>query len=123
MLYVVTLATLAMAGWVTWKLINPLRQPTNDIESWLLEQTPLASSKSEVLRFVESKGWKHNPGARDGDLFWLYLNGGGIGESAICGTLGEYQGWPWWVTVRAIWVFDPEKKLTDVRVFKHMDSP
>jgi hypothetical protein len=104
-------------------LLNPLRRYSEqELRSSLLETTPLDSSKDQVQDFIDSKGWKTSPGKKDSGLFWLYLTDGGVGESAVSATLGSYQGFPAFVTVRAIWVFDEQRKLVDIQVFKFMES-
>jgi hypothetical protein len=104
-------------------LRNPLRKYTEqELCDSLLHTTPLGSNKDRVQEFIDSKGWENSPGTKYGGPFWRYLEDGGVGESAICVTLGSYQGLPWFVTVRAIWVFDEKGRLVDIEVSKVMDS-
>jgi hypothetical protein len=104
-------------------LRNPLRKCSErELCGSLLVTTPLGSNKDRIQEFIDSKGWENFAGERDGGPFWRYLKDGGVGESAICATLGSYQGLPWLVTVRAIWVFDEKGKLVDIDVSKIMDS-
>jgi hypothetical protein len=104
-------------------VLDPLRKHSEqELRFSLLAATPLNTNKDRVQEFVDSKGWENIPGKKNGGPFWRYLKDGGVGESAICATLGSYQGLPWFVTVRAIWVFDEKGKLVDIEVSKIMDS-
>ena len=128
---VVILLTLGMAGgFLTLLLFNPLRRSGDKIRKSLLELAPLGSSENQVRAALDSVGFKHYPGRKDGDLLWRYrVDHGDTGESAICGdlgsyaNLGEYGYFPWHVTVRAIWVFNVNGNLIDLQVVKVIDSP
>jgi hypothetical protein len=102
---------------------DPIRWTSEEgLHSGLLESTPLGLSKNGVQEFVESKGWKNYPGTKTSGLFGGYLSVKRIGDSAICAVLGSYQGFPVFVRVRAIWVFDQRGKLIDVEVYKDQDG-
>ena len=102
---------------------NPLRKSSEqELCVLLFDSTPLGSNKDRVQEFIDSKGWENAPGTKYGGPFWRYLKDGGVGESAICVTLGSYQGLPWYVTVRAMWVFDEKGRLVDIAVSKIVDS-
>jgi hypothetical protein len=101
-----------------------MRKPSEQIQASILERTPLGTTEKDVRAFLDSKGWKHYPGDKEGGDFWTYRNQHEVkGESAICATLGSYQGLPWYITVDAVWVFDSDGKLIDVEVIKGADSP
>jgi hypothetical protein len=132
-LLVVILLTLAVAGVAGGSLMlllsNPLRRSEVKIRMSLLELAPVGSSEEQVRAVLDSVGLKHYPGRKDGDLFWRYrVDHDQSGESAICAdlgsytNLGEYDYFPWNITVRAIWVFDEGGRLIDLEVVKVIDS-
>ncbi len=117
-------ALLAAGAYCVWLAFDPMRKPSEQIQASILERTPPGTTVNDVRAFLDSKGWKHYPGDKEGGNFWLYRNQHEVqGVSAICARLGSYQGLPWYVTVDAVWVFDSDGKLIGVQVIKTADSP
>jgi hypothetical protein len=86
--------------------------------------TPLGSKVEEVEKFLDARGFVHRPGKKDSSYFEFYLRTAPPGNyTAIEVELGEYQGLPWWVFVRGLWVFDEEGRLIEINVYKFYDSP
>jgi len=90
---------------------NPLRKSNEDVRALLLEQTPLGMTRADVEFLLKAKGWQHS--------FTVDERGFNTARAII----GEYQGFPWWVFVEGVWVFDGEGKLIEVKVDKIYDSP
>lgn len=105
---VVLLPAIAM-----WFRRTPLQQSDADVRDWLLAQTPLGLSQSEVRSFIDERDWKNtNPIPAK--------------EPFIGADLGQYQSLKWFpypTTVRAAWEFDRGGKLTDIRVDRWSYSP
>ncbi len=115
---------LAAGAFCAWLAFDPMRRPSEQIHASILERTPLGTTHNDVRAFLDVQGWKHHAGDKEGGDFWQYRKEHEIkGESAICARLGSYQGFPWYVTVDAVWVFDADGKLIGVQVFKTADSP
>ena len=92
-------------------MLNPLRCSDVDVQKWLLAQTPLESSREQVLRVVARRGWKMHPEYRG-----RFINGnlpvGGFGAE-----LGTYTGISD-TKVDAYWRFGVTDKLVEVYVNK-----
>jgi hypothetical protein len=103
---------------------NELRADDAKIRQWLLQRTPLGTEKQVVSTFIDAQGWKDNSGKKDSGFFDVYLRDSPHqnAESALEVVLGGYPGFPWHVTVIAVWVFDIEGHLIDLKVFKISDS-
>jgi hypothetical protein len=105
--------------------LTELRKPSDTIRASLLQKTPLGSSLEAVCAIADSQGWQRKRFQKgDNGFFDLYrLRSGGIGESGLYAHLGDYQGFPWWVSVWAMWIFDANDNLIEIKVDKIMDSP
>jgi hypothetical protein len=109
---------------ITASLLNPLRKPPDQIRAYLLARTPLGTKKDDVRVLLQEKRWQRFPEKPESGAFSVYRRRhNGSGSRAIYAELGGYQGFPWWVSVSAIWVFDEEGKLIDVDIHKIHDSP
>ena len=112
----ILIAASAVVGilFVFWRSFsNPLRGTETQIREWLLQQTPLGEQEEASLRTLRARGWKpFSYGIWDVTKGRVYTV-----------EIGEYQGVPWWVTVRAAWTFDENGRLVDVLAEKQFDSP
>jgi hypothetical protein len=92
-------------------MLNPLRRSEVGVQKWLLAQTPLESSREQVLRVVARRGWKMHPEYRG-----RFINGsvpvGGFGAE-----LGTYTGISD-TKVDAYWRFSVTDQLVEVYVNK-----
>jgi len=108
---IVSAAIVLLAGSLAAKvMLNPLRRSEAGVQKWLLAQTPLESSREQVLRVVARRGWKMHPEYRG-----RFINGrlpvGGFGAE-----LGTYTGVSD-TKVDAYWRFNSDK-LVEVYVNK-----
>ena len=94
---------------------NPLRKPDAQLRAWLLDQTPVGSSRSDVKAILKERGWYTDGFATTQPRPARY--------PFLAGDLGGYQGLPWYVFVDAFWEFDNNEKLVNVRVRRIIDSP
>jgi hypothetical protein len=108
---IVSAAIVLLVGSLVAKvMLNPNRRSEVGVQKWLLAQTPLGSSREEVLRVVARRGWKMHPEYRG-----RFINGsvpvGGFGAE-----LGTYTGVSD-TKVDAYWRFNSDK-LVEVYVNK-----
>ena len=68
-------------------MLNPLRRSEEGIQRWVLQQTPLGSSREQVLMVVARRSWKMHPEYR-GRFINKTVPTGGFGAE-----LGSYIGW------------------------------
>lgn len=110
---IIIIAALAivLGGFVAKVLLNPLRRSEDGIQRWLAQQTPLGSSREQVLIVVARRGWKMHPEYR-GRFINKSMPTGGFGAE-----LGTYMGWRD-VKVDAYWRFGATDNLTEVYVNK-----
>ena len=115
--YIVSIAIAIAVVWLAVFHIrsNPLRRSNADIGHWLLAETPIGTSRTQVLAVVSQHGW-YDPSRQQHPL-------GTTTNAFICGELGSYQGLPWHTSVSAFWEFDAGRRLTNVRVEKMFDMP
>lgn len=111
------LAALILAGATAYyyfvlPLRNPLRREPDQITDYLLELTPLGSTREEVQSRIHDRGWSIGYGV------WMDEE-----PSTIRAILGEYQGIPFPMAVYANWMFDHDGRLQEVRVLKGMVDP
>ena len=92
-------------------MLNPLRRSENGIQTWLLSQTPLGSSRQQVLGVVARRGWKMHPEYR-GRFINRSVPVGGFGAE-----LGTYMGVSD-TKVDAYWKFGVADNLVEVYVNK-----
>ena len=92
--------------------LNPLRRSEADIREWVLHQTPLGSSREDVLRIAVRRKWKVHPEYR-GRFINKSIPTGGFGAE-----LGSYISWLD-VTVDAYWKFGGSDRLEEVYVNKY----
>ena len=109
---IVSAAVVLLVGSLAAKVMfNPLRRSEVGVQKWLLAQTPLESSREQVLRVVARRGWKMHPVYRG-----RCINGsvpvGGFGAE-----LGIYTGVSD-TKVDAYWRFSATDKLVEVYVNK-----
>jgi hypothetical protein len=109
---------------ITISLLNPLRKPSDQIRANLLARSPLGTNEDEVRAFVEKERWLYLDRTSESYFMEFYRKQhNGVGSRAIDAQLGGYQGFPWWVSVRVLWVFNDEGELIEVEVHKVYDSP
>jgi hypothetical protein len=105
---------IAFAGIIAALDSNPLRRSEGQIRQWVMQKTPLGSSREEVMAAIAKEPWLGHP------------KFGGVGTppsvTDIDAKLGSYQGFPWYCRVDAYWSFDSQGKLTDVHVIRGCDS-
>jgi hypothetical protein len=102
---------IVVSGVAAKVLLNPLRRSEDGIQRWLLEQTPLGSSREQVLVLVARRGWKMHPEYR-GRFINKSVPVGGFGAE-----LGTYIGWRD-TKVDAYWKFSDANRLSEVYVNK-----
>jgi hypothetical protein len=102
-----------------------LRADEVEIRHKLWDATPIGTKFTDVEEFIRSQRWHYFHSKRDSGEFELYLREKHHPDAAtaIQARLGEYQGFPWSVRVRGLWVFDSDDKLIDITVAKIHDSP
>jgi hypothetical protein len=100
---------------------NWLRWSESRIQNMLLAETPVASSKSEVARFIRGRNWSSERSHRE--EFGIPKGGGKlVGSSSIKVYLGSYQDIPFRAHVVAYWGFDEDGRLIEIWVRKEWDG-
>jgi hypothetical protein len=100
----------------TWQIMsNPMRGTDDEIRAWLYALTPHETSQQSVQNTLDARGWD-NP-ANQKTLPQLAK------KPFLGGTIGGYQGLPWYVFVQAYWEFDEQGQLSDIRIRRLIDSP
>ncbi len=89
--------------------LNPLRRSDDTIKRRLRKITPMGSTFEDVTAVAKNHGW-YTPR--------LY----GLGTNNITGDLGSYQGFPFTITVIAVWQFDSGNRLTNIRILRDQDA-
>src|SRR5215471_3680213 len=107
----VTVVALGLVCIVASVAVNPLRRSESDIRKWLLKQTPLGSTRNDVLVVVKKRGWSLHPEYRG-----RFINGS-VPTSGFGAELGTYTGFPD-TNVDAYWNFSPTDHLAEVYVNK-----
>jgi len=110
-LIIIAAFVIAVGGMAAKVLLNPLRRSEDGIQKWLLHQTPLGSSREQVLVVIARRGWKMHPEYR-GRFINKSIPTGGFGAE-----LGSYIGWRD-VKVDAYWKFSVTNKLDEIYVNK-----
>jgi hypothetical protein len=90
---------------------NPLRRSDASLAKWLLDLTPVGSTKEEVEAFGAGNGW--TVGART-----PIAVGSPAVREAHGRKIGSYYNLAWKVEVWAFWHFDEHGRLTDIRIWK-----
>jgi hypothetical protein len=111
----VIVAVLVIAGAAFYFFSNPLRKSDADLRAWLLTATPLGSSQATVSTTLDQLGWN--------DPRYQQTWPSPATKPFLGGELGGYQGFPWYVTVRAFWEFDDNNRLQNIRIHRVHDSP
>jgi len=96
-------------------MLNPLRRSEVGLQKWLLAQTPLGSTREEVLRVAVRRGWIVHPEYR-GRFINRSIPVGGFGAE-----LGTYIGVSN-TKVDAYWRFSVTDKLVEIYVNKWKES-
>ena len=114
-LIVSLLAIVASVLALRWERAGELQDKSEEqITRILLDETPRGTSKELVLGFVKSKGW----GMADVSVNREHP------VDRICRYLGQSNGVLLHDRVYAEWIFDDEKRLLDVHVYKfNIDLP
>ena len=92
---------------------NPLRRSESGVRHWLEKTTPLGSSLPDVQATATKRGWYDvRLQGSDGKTTGTYLRG----------ELGDYQGFPFRMSVTVFWEFDASNRLADIRIWKTTDG-
>jgi len=108
----IVIGVLAIAGIATEMRSNPLRRSESEIRDWVLQKTPLGSTRSDVMAVIAKQGWQGHPeyrGAARRDISAHRVSSYGA-------DLGSYQGFPWRCRADAFWSFDADDRSTDLQV-------
>jgi hypothetical protein len=92
---------------------NPLRRPDETIKRRLGKVTPMGSTLEEVAAAAKKRGW-YRPR--------LYSGSSRLATNNITGDLGSYAGFPFKITVIAIWEFDSSNQLTNIQIWRDQDA-
>lgn len=113
MLMTLGLGALGVAG-ITAKLsLNPLRHSDAEIREWVLQKTPLGSTRTEVMAVIAKEGWSGHSEFRGTPEPERFVSGGVTFYGA---DLGSYQGFPWRCRADAFWNFSADDKVIGVYV-------
>ena len=110
-LIVISAVVLLVGIFAAKVMLNPLRRSEVGLQKWLLAQTPLGSTREEVLRVAVRRGWKVHPEYR-GRFINRSVPVGGFGAE-----LGTYIGVSN-TKVDAYWRFSVSDKLVEIYVNK-----
>jgi hypothetical protein len=109
---IVSAAAVLLVGILPAKvMLNPLRRSEGGVQKWLVAQTPLGSTREQVLVVAAKRGWKVHPEYR-GRFINKSVPVGGFGAE-----LGTYIGVSD-TKVDAYWRFSVTDKLVEVYVNK-----
>lgn len=111
------LLLLLLLAWAGSKYRNSIFRSKSAIRSSLLVETPLGSDVDQVRAFIAKH---HYPSLENyGVMFSQDAMGRVIDTSPISAYLGEYR-WPFLerLEVEAIWQFDKNNRLVELRVIK-----
>jgi hypothetical protein len=103
---------LGIAGWLFAIESNPLRRSEDGLRTWVLQKTPLGSSRSQVIAVSAREKWGDND---------TYVGTGmppNVGVTHFGADVGSYHGFLLPCHVHAYWSFDADDKLIDVYVFR-----
>lgn len=87
----------------------------------MLKYTPIGCDKRRVLEYVKEKDYEVEEDIQDA-YDRNYPRENKIGSSYIRVYLGHYQGIPWRCDVTVFWIFDKDKKLIHIDVWKSYDA-
>ena len=107
----ITIGALGVAGIAAELVFNPLRRPKEKIQEWVLEKTPVGSSRQHVLAVIQREGWAGHPEFRG-----VVPKEAPRGISFYGADLGSYQGLPWRCRADAFWGFDANDRVIDLYV-------
>ncbi|HEY3391750.1 MAG TPA: hypothetical protein VGK58_03525 [Lacipirellulaceae bacterium] len=93
-------------------ILNPWRRSDASIRARLLAVTPQGSGRAEVQAILQQKGWLGPPATQ-----WS------SDPNKFAARVGAYQGLPWYTNVYAIWLFDSNGQLKDIKIDRVLDSP
>jgi hypothetical protein len=106
------IAIVGVAGIAADLTLNPLRRSDSEIRKWVLQKTPIGSTREQVMAVIAKEHWGGHPEFRGspprGPLpppEWCYG-----------ADLGSYQGLPFRCRADAFWTFDFHDRVTDVYV-------
>jgi len=114
---VVVLMIVSLASCRGW-----LRAEGSEIENQLLVETPLATSKAQVLAVSRTKGRAVGDGGELTPNISNYPVPSGEGKSYLRAHIGSY-GVVLTVDVIAFYIFDEEERLVAIHVRKDVDAP
>jgi hypothetical protein len=108
----ISIGVIGVAGIAAELSLNPLRRSDNEIRKWVLQKTPIGSTREEVMAVIAKEGWEGHPEFRGTDEPGLFTRG----ISFYGAELGSYQSLPWRCRSNAFWCFGPDDELTYVFV-------
>jgi hypothetical protein len=94
--------------------LNPLRRSDDGIRNWLLSVTPLGTTVDDIQLILNARGWKRVGNSQ--------VQPPPTHPRSIEVELGGYQGFPWYIFVRATWEVDDSGKLRDIKIGRYADS-
>jgi hypothetical protein len=103
---------IGIAGIAAELSLNPLRRSDSEIRKWVLQKTPIGSTREHLMTVIAREHWEGHPefrGVPPRDLSTRGANSYGA-------DLGSYQGLPWRCRADAFWTFDADDRVVDVYV-------
>jgi len=94
---------------------NPTRRSDEGLQAWLQAKTPLGSKRSDVRAVLAKHGWQNDGYQR--------TQPPPASKPFLGGTIGGYQGLPWYTSVQAFWEFDRNDRLIAIRIRRTVDAP
>ena len=104
---------------LVWRV--PLWHDKAWIRAWLLDQTPIGCSSSNVRAIIAERGWRIMED-REGVGVPLGNHGQAVGVARIYCHLGSYRSPVFETAVSASWAFDENGRLLDIVVRKDTDA-
>ncbi len=113
---------LLIAALVGVRLLNPLRKPSDSIRASLFEYTPLGSHRQRIDALARARGWETTtemqPGVRlEDDLQRIGA------DNFLYATVGHYRDGFRTTFVSAVWFFNRDADLVEIKVWKTVYSP
>jgi hypothetical protein len=109
---VISIGVIGVAGIAAALSLNPLRRSDSEIRKWVLQKTPIGSTRDDVMAVVAKEHWEGHPEFR------------GVPprtplpprEKCYGADLGSYQSLPWRCRADAFWTFGVDDRVADVYV-------
>jgi hypothetical protein len=108
----ISIGVIGVAGIAAELSLNPLRRSDTEIRKWVLQKTPIGSTREHVMEVIAKEHWEGHPEFR------------GVpprtplppSDRCYGADLGSYQGLPFRCRADAFWIFDADHRVTDVYV-------